>query len=251
MPQIPRRPGVPPGILAALSGRGVMAGKRPSPPGAPPPQAQPGPNLPARPGGTNPYTGQPLGANEYVGVAGSEAQNPGMVRIPPPGWWDPSNPNYERRNYYRGSYGQAIAREPGFDPSEEYPWDSGRPGERNNRAEEGAGPYAREDVEMSEPGVPRWNQKTGRPGTAPSAPFAGQAAGQGVSHPSTLGALGGGLFGGPQQPESRPLLGPYGEEEEASDVGAGSDPLQALLAALLAKVPGRRPRPTLGPYGEE
>src|SRR5574337_1022122 len=76
----------------------------------------------------NPYTGQPLAPNEYVGPAGSEATHPGMVRIPPPGWWDPSNPNYERRSYYIAPNGTIVAREPGYYDAN-HPVDTGRVGE--------------------------------------------------------------------------------------------------------------------------
>lgn len=107
-----------------------------------------GPYIP--PGGRNPYTGKPLGANEYVGVAGSEADHPGMVRIPPPGWDNPDSPFYERRDYWIGPNGEIIANEPGFQASPDRPYDTGRPGERNA---EFANRPGYQHIAMSQPGV--------------------------------------------------------------------------------------------------
>lgn len=126
-----------------------------------------GPYVP--PGGTNPYTGKPLGPNEYVGVAGSEADHPGMVRIPPPGWDNPSSPFYERRDYWIAPDGSIVANEPGFQASPDHPYNTGRPGEVNS---EFANRPGYQHVAMSQPGVTPWGpggqEATPNPWQAPA-----------------------------------------------------------------------------------
>jgi hypothetical protein len=149
MHSIPRAPGNAPDVfthplLSALT--------------RPPDQAA-HPQIPAP--AMNPYTHQALAGNEYVGVAGSEATHPGMVRIPPPGWDNPANPNYERRNYDVDAKGNIIAHEAGFQAGNDHPWDTGRPGERNSEnANRG---YTH--VGMSEPGVIPWGPGQKNPNT--------------------------------------------------------------------------------------
>lgn len=108
----------------------------------------------------NPYTNKPLAANEYVGLPGSEAEHPGMVRIPPPGWWDPNNANYERRNYTIGPHGEIIANEAGYSGDPAHPFDTGREGERNTEFGDRGG-YTR--VQMSEPGITPWGPSDKHP----------------------------------------------------------------------------------------
>ena len=205
-----------PGLAAALA--------RPKPAAVPPvgtianPHtdsiAAPAPRL-------NPYTNQQLGANEYVGVAGSEAEHPGMTRIPENGWWDPSNANYERRNYYIAPDGKMIAREAGFDESSEDPWDTGRTSEINAEYESRPGGTS---IHMSEPGIQRWGQ--GKP--RPALPSYGQAAGgaaQSGGIPTALASL---LGGGPTEQQLTPQRQLMGK----------NDPNE-LLQALIAQLRGR------------
>lgn len=198
------------GVRGPASGPGgpQLGGVRPS--GAP--QGPQKPQVVTNQPGLNPYTGQPLGPNEYVGVAGSEAEHPGMTRIPPPGWWDPSNPNYERRNYYIAPDGKMIAREAGFDPGADDPWDTGREGEVNGEYEGMAGGQS---ISLSEPGVTRWHAGQPKPSLpgyqpAPAAQLANQssiaaalAALRGPSNPRTTfdPALIAGLKGTPTVPQ--------------------------------------------------
>lgn len=172
----------------------------------------------------NPYTGQPLGANEYVGVAGSEAEHPGMKRIPPPGWWDPSNANYERRSYYVGPNGQIIAREAGFRPGEEDPYDTGRQDEINAEFE---GRPGFTSVFMDEPGVTPWHRGEKRPEMAKYTPWSpgGVAQGAGITEGSDV-------LSGLSAPANNP---------QASAV-RGYDPTSELMAALAA-LRGRIPAP--------
>ena len=224
-------------IRALLGRRGSGAAMNPVRGSSPvstmqqPPQAVRNPQLPPTgpPGapGINPYTGEPLGPNEYVGVAGSEAENPGKTRIPPPGWWDPSNPNYERRAYYRDAKGNAVGIEAGYQGDAEHPFDTGREGERNaeyGRSGEGI-------VRMSQPGMPTWGpgQERQTPGTFPGP---GGQSGPGANGPQNPRGmdLARALMGAGQQPQQ-----PQG------DIGlAGGDPQDALmkaLAGLLGRVP--------------
>lgn len=210
----PARPAAPGALLRALSG-GMPAS---APHVAAAAQA-------AQPG-INPYTGKPLGSNEYVGYAGTEAEHPGMVRIPPPGWNDPSNPHYERRNYYLGPHGEIIAAEAGFQPGADHPYDTGRPGERNSEL---AG-RGYQHIALSEPGVTPWGPGQQNPNN-PHAPFHGPSGlnpTQAVS-PSILRAI---IGGGPAQlSQIAPgVFGAGGQQQPPAG-------LAEFLAALRAKAP--------------
>jgi hypothetical protein len=206
------------------AGSGIMAGLTTQP--AIPPQAPPAP--------APPVTGP------YQGVAGSEAQNPGRPRQPHAGWANPSDPNYERRNYYLHPVtGEVVAREAGY-YNPENPWDTGREGEANDEFGRtygyGADAIAPFERRMDEPGITPWG-----PGGKSSPPGSFQG----------VGAPGGGAASGPQVPRglefSRALLAagqessPYGGDAAQQLAGGGGDPqtsLASLLQALLGKVPG-------------
>lgn len=112
----------------------------------------------------------------YQGAAGSEAQNPGQQRTPPPDWADPNSPNYERRNYYIGPDGVTVAREPGY-YNPDNPFDTGRPNEKQGEFRGMWDPSM--ERRMDEPGVTPWG-----PGgkSSPAGPFAAPAGG--AQHPS-------------------------------------------------------------------
>lgn len=187
------------------------------------------PDAPAAPN-VNPYTGKPLGANEYVGVAGSEVDHPGMTRIPPPGWWDPSNANYERRNYYVGPHGEIVAREAGFQASEDDPYDTGRQDEINAEFEGRPGFTM---VNLGEPGVTPWHRGEKRPEMAKYMPWAPGAASAGSQSAVVAGNDVAGLLG---LPNPSTALSPGYEFDP-------SDPTASLLYALAQLGPrGRRPR---------
>lgn len=178
----------------------------------------------------NPYTGQPLAENEYVGWAGSEADHPGMVRIPPPGWWDPSNPNYERRNYYVDPQGNTVAREAGY-YNPDQPWDTGREGERQ-------GEYrgmSLDDRRYSEPGVPTWGPGKEKP-AAPGYSGPPSPAGKGpAQHPFPNRFLDS-LLGGPVGAVD------VGNRERFNQAGDPTQSLMYALADLYKRLPGRRMR---------
>lgn len=155
-------------LVAALL-RGQRVVRNPVPVGRPDPMNP----VVTNQAGFNPYTGQRLGANEYVGVAGSESEHPGQTRIPTPGWWDPSNPNYERRDYWISPSGEIVANEAGFQANPDHPFDTGREGERNSEFGSRGG-Y--QHVAMSQPGVPTWGPGDARP-DLPGYPHSGPAAG--------------------------------------------------------------------------
>ena len=233
------RPAAPAGLIAGI------LGKQPAPGGVTPvgrpdvmnPTAPAAPSLPGVTPGINPYTGQPLGPNEYVGVAGSEAENPGKKRIPPPGWWDPSNPNYERRSYYSAGEGRyPVGIEAGFDDPENR-YNTGREGEANKEYYSRGG---EEVVRMDEPGVPRWGP--GQTRSTPSAPYAGGAG------PAISGALAplATLGGNASHPQALPpgiqalLQSLLGGNTQAAQ-GLPPDVLQALIQQLRGRIPGSYP----------
>jgi hypothetical protein len=126
-----------------------LAGGRVQPVGKPDVMIAAQPAIPPQPTAS---TG--LATGPYQGVAGSEAQNPGRQRQPHANWADPSDPNYERRNYYiHPDTGMAVAREPGY-YNPDHPWDTGRPGEYNGEFRGmDIGAYERR---MDEPGITPW-----------------------------------------------------------------------------------------------
>jgi hypothetical protein len=207
-----------------------LAGGRVQPVGKPDVMiaAQPAIPTPAPPAPPPPATGP------YQGVAGSEAQNPGRQRQPHANWADPSDPNYERRNYYLHPVtGMAVAREPGY-YNPDHPWDTGRPGEYNGEFRGmDIGPYERR---MDEPGITPW-------GPGGKASEAGSF--QGVGAPGG----GGGGASAPQVPRglefSRALLAagqPQGEDVAQQMSGQGDGDPQTSLAGLLQALLGKVPR---------
>lgn len=225
MPQPgPRHPIQVPGAGPGIIDFAQQAANPPAPPAAPvPPPAAPA---------TGPYQG----------AAGSEAQNPGRQRVPPPDWADPSSPNYERRNYYaHPETGQAVVREPGY-YNPDNPYDTGRPGESNMEFLRTYGWKPEYERRMDEPGITPWGPsgRPGKPGSFSAPPGAAPAAG--VRHPVPNPLLDS-LLGGPTKPVDTSQFG----LETASDVSSPfrpSDPTQALILALtqmLGNLPGRRP----------
>jgi len=185
----------------------------------------------------NPYTQKPLAENEYLGYAGSEENHPGMSRVPPPGWWNPSDPHYERRNYYVDDNGRTIVREPGYyNPGA--PMDTGRGNAREQRYSPGSDTWgASAERRMSEPGITPWG-----PGEKPSAPgsFPGSGgAGAGAQTPQGIDLARLLLTGGS---EASAGAGEFG----GAGPGGMSDELIAFLKALLGRVPGGSP--SLPPY---
>jgi len=166
----------------------------------------------------------------YQGAAGSELQNPGQQRVPPPDWAAPGA-NYERRNYYVSPNGEIVAREPGY-YNPENPFDTGRPGETNMEWRGQWDPSM--ERRMDEPGVTPWG-----PGGKASAPGSFQAPGPGraARGPGQVSAL------------TPDILGQiFGQGREASSAAAGfpqgqgpgtqfPDELLALLQMLLPKSP--------------
>lgn len=234
-----------PGLSGALTGRdpvhpapippGLGAGPDPTAPSASPSAPPVDDPLYEAPGGINPYTGQRLGPGEYVGVAGSEAQNPGLKRIPPPGWWDSSKPYYERRRYYSGGEGNyATGIEAGYRGSADDPYDTGRRGEINAELEGRGLPI----VDLGEPGIQFWGPGAG-----------------GKARPSDLAAPRPNVAGGSVGPggvQTAKVAGNrdiwsalLGDPTQAAVAGTGFPNPQDELSALLAGL-GRRVRRSSG-----
>jgi len=186
-------------------------------------QAQVPPQVPPAPAGAS---------GPYQGAAGSEAQNPGQQRVPPPDWASPGA-NYERRNYYVSPNGEIIAREPGY-YNPENPFDTGRPGETNMEWRGQWDPSM--ERRMDEPGVTPWG-----PGGKASAPGSFQAPGPGRS----AGGLGQAsaltpdilerLFGGGR--EASTAAGGFPQGQGLGGQAQLPDELLALLNMLLGKTP--------------